>query len=109
MEFGPFDFARNLVYLQAAIRDCIDRGESPYASHRMLTEALDDGDPVQRKLGIEAGFVWAEVADYVVVYDDLGLSPGMMLGIKAHADAGRTVVYRKLPGFCANWRRGVPR
>ena len=52
------DVERNLRYLDACIRDCIGRGESPYASHKILTTALDDNDPEQRKLGIAAGLAW---------------------------------------------------
>ena len=33
------DLVRNAEYLSACIRDCIARQESPYASHRMLTES----------------------------------------------------------------------
>jgi hypothetical protein len=81
------DVARNLRYLRSCIRDCIKRGESPYASHRMLTDALDDNDPEERELGIKAGLAWRE-AMYVtasgnlinvlpVFYVDLGNSGGM--------------------------------
>jgi hypothetical protein len=49
---------RNKLYLRACIRDCIMRGESPYASHRMLTDALDDDDPREREIGIKAGLAW---------------------------------------------------
>lgn len=52
------DVERNKLYLRACIRDCINRGESPYASHRMLTDALDDTDPVERAIGIKAGLSW---------------------------------------------------
>lgn len=36
----PADQARNERYLEACIADCLRRGESPYASHKMLTQAL---------------------------------------------------------------------
>lgn len=79
---------RNKRYLARCVRDCVLRGESPYASHRMLTSALDDMNPDERKLGIEAGFAWREVADATVVYTDHGISPGMEEGIKnARAEA----------------------
>lgn len=68
---------KNLVYLQTCLRDCIFRGESPYASHSLLPGALDEGDPAERKLGIEAGYAWWKAADKVVFYTDLGWSPGM--------------------------------
>lgn len=92
------DVSRNEAYLQACIRDCISKGDSPYASHRMLTSALDDADPVERDLGIRAGFAWRAQADATVVYLDLGTSRGMQAGI-AHAQLiGHEVEYRRLDG-----------
>lgn len=85
-------------YLRAAIRDCLSRGESPYASHRMLTDALDDKIPEQRNLGIQAGFAWRSCASLTVVYADLGISRGMQAGIDdAHA-MQQLVEFRKLGG-----------
>lgn len=68
---------RNKAYLTVCIMDCISRGESPYASHRMLTEALDDNNVTERQLGIAAGFAWREVAHLTVFYCDYGFSAGM--------------------------------
>lgn len=39
---------------------------------------LDESDPAQRALGIEAGYVWWESADLIAFYTDLGWSPGML-------------------------------
>lgn len=70
--------ARNKLYLQFCIRDCIRRGESPYASHQMLTEALNDDDPEERRQGIEAGYAWyPPTSDLVAFYLDLGNSTVM--------------------------------
>lgn len=66
-------------YLDQCIRDCIGRNESPYASHLMLTTALDDRNIEQRTQGIEAGLAWKRVADKTVFYLDLGESTGMKL------------------------------
>jgi hypothetical protein len=76
------DIARNKAYLQACIRDCLNRGEAPFASHQMYTDALDDNDPEQRKLGMLAGLRWAWCADAIVVYGDHGISPGMKWAIE---------------------------
>lgn len=101
----PFagDIPRNLKYLRSCMRDCLLRGEAPFASHAIYTQpgVLDDGDPAYRKLGMNAGFAWRIVAEATVVYTDLGITLGMDLGIK-HAEAladqqrGHTVEYRKL-------------
>lgn len=75
---------RNLAYLRAAMRDCLLRGEAPFASHALYTQpgVLDDLVPQERQLGIQGGFSWREVADKTVVYVDLGVTPGMELGMQ---------------------------
>lgn len=83
------DVAGNKAYLQQCIRDCLARGESPYASHQMLTDALDDMDPEQRAAGIRAGFVWRELVDLTVFYIDRGWSRGMLLGLEDCKAKGR--------------------
>jgi len=52
----PAEVARNERYLDRCIRDSIDRGEAPYASHGFFTKPgrLDDTKPEQRRQGIEA-------------------------------------------------------
>ena len=32
------DVEGNLTYLRACLKDCVERGESPYASHGLLTQ-----------------------------------------------------------------------
>jgi len=77
------DVKENLRYLRACMRDCIMRGESPYASHALLTQVgvLDDNVPKERGLGIEAGFAWRQAAGKTVVYTGRGTSGGMGIGI----------------------------
>ena len=82
------DVERNLEYGRACLRDSLMRGESPIASHLLLTQpnVLDDDNPTERKLGIEAGLDWCEVSEGTVVYMDYGLTKGMHQGIaRAHA------------------------
>lgn len=54
------DVERNLRYLRAALRDCLLRGEAPYASHAIYTQpgVLDDDIPSERTRGIHAGLAW---------------------------------------------------
>lgn len=94
------DIERNLIYLHNCIKDCISRGETPYASHLMLTGALDDGNPEERVVGIEAGLHWADAAEAVVVYTDYGISEGMVSSIAAHEVAGRTIEKRAIGLRC---------
>lgn len=102
------DVATNLRYLRACMRDCLLRGESPYASHALYTQegVLRDDVPEERKLGIEAGFVWRAASSATVVYEDLGYSSGMVLGIKAAEAMGHPVEIRRLGG---EWSRVLDR
>jgi hypothetical protein len=92
---------RNLRYLRAAMRDCIERGEAPFASHGLYTQpgVLDDDNPEQREAGILAGFAWASSAEARVVYVDLGISPGMQRGIDHAVAIGQPVEMRRIPGW----------
>ena len=58
------DTTLHLAYLRACLRDCLARGESPYASHGLLTQpgVLDDADPHDRTAGFAAGFAWRLLA-----------------------------------------------
>lgn len=103
---SPFagDVERNTRYLRACLADCLRRGEAPFASHAIYTQpgVLDDTDPVQRDIGIAAGFAWREMAEATVIYTDLGVSRGMIEGLK-HAERVRRgdehdVEYRELGG-----------
>lgn len=91
----------NIDYARRCIRDCIDRGEAPFASHLLYTQPgiLDDTNHEQRKLGIQAGFEWGRLAEARVVYTDLGISPGMKAGIEEAEKLGQPVEYRELPGW----------
>jgi len=81
----------NVKYARRAVRDCLERGESPYASHLLYTQKglLDDTNAEERKRGIDAAIGWLEVADYVAVYLDLGMTSGMMKGIVRAAKLGK--------------------
>lgn len=81
------DVERNLRYLRACLRDSLLRGEAPFASHGLYTQpgVLDDHDPEQRRLGIEAGFAWWWGTEAVVFYEDLGWSPGMKAALELAA------------------------
>lgn len=111
------DVERNLRYLRACMRDSLLRGEAPFASHGLYTQpgVLDDHDPEQRRLGIEAGFAWWGGAAAVVFYTDLGWSRGMLgaqsLLAEMHEELERTaeaghplsIEHRKLGG---EWSHG---
>lgn len=100
---SPFagDVEENVYYARAALRDCFMRGESPFASHLLYTQdgILNDNNPEERKLGIDAGLLWGSHADATVVYVDRGISKGMWYGIENAVSKGRPVYYRSLPEY----------
>ncbi len=95
----------NASYLAAAMLDCLQRGEAPFASHAIYPLCLDDEVTEDRAMGIAAGFAWRSSAEVTVVYKDLGISGGMQHGID-HANAlGQPVEYRELGG---QWAEDPP-
>lgn len=97
---SPFagDIEANLTYARACIRDCLMRGEAPFASHLLYTQqgVLDDGIEVERIYGINAGHAWMHGAQAVVVYTDRGTSKGMQQGIRSAEINKVPVEYRTL-------------
>lgn len=91
---------RNKKFARACMRDCLSRGEAPYASHLLYAQEglLDDTVAAERALGIHAGLIWGSQASKTVVYEDLGLSSGMKKGIERAQKEGRAVEFRTL-GF----------
>lgn len=95
------DIETNERYARACMKDCLQRGEAPFASHLLYTQegVLDDTIPEERSLGIDAGLVWGACADKTVVYTNLGTSKGMEYGIANAKRAGREIEYRRLEGW----------
>jgi hypothetical protein len=92
------DVKRNEAYARECMLDCLVRGEAPFVSHLLYTQVLDDTNPQERKLGIEAGISWYNVAEKSVVYTDYGISKGMEQGIAKAKSLGREIEYRLLYG-----------
>lgn len=86
----------NMKYLKECVRDCISRGEIPFASHGFYTQYLNDDDPEERKTGMRLGFEIGKLFEKTVIYTDRGVSKGMCDGIEAARKAGRDREYRKL-------------
>ena len=91
---------RNLLYARACVRDCLKRGEVPFASHIFYTQPgiLDDNVPQERELGINAGKELIESLPGIVtvVYKDMGISDGMKYGIERAISNNRLIEYRNL-------------
>lgn len=92
------DTERNIKYGRRCLKDSLSRGESPMASHLLYTQpgVLNDDDPEERMIGINRGHAWMSVARKVVVYTDLGISPGMQLAINRAEMIGVPVEMRSI-------------
>ena len=93
----------NVRYGRECLRDCINRGESPFASHLLYAQKglLNDSIAEERKKGMAAAAAWLEVSDYVCVYMDLGITPGMVAGVVHATRLGKQIRLR--------WIRGIRR
>lgn len=85
-------------YARKCIRDCLQRDEAPIASHLLFTQPgiLKDHLANERKLGIDAGLAWSEVAEAAVFYADYGFSFGMQCALQKHSELGTPVEVRYL-------------
>lgn len=93
---NSWELSLNLAYARALVRFVAKRGDTPFASHLDLTQALDDRDPDQRELGIVAGLARLRVADVHLFGVDLGVSDGMKRAMK-HTPGRCTVEQVSLP------------
>ena len=86
------------AYAREAMRDCLLRGEAPYASHMLYTQpgVLRDDNPSERALGITAGFAFLSHMDYMVVYTDYGISDGMQEGIARAYELDLAIRFRQI-------------
>lgn len=96
----PEGIQENIAYARRCIRDALDRGEAPIASHLLFTQdgILDDTVPEERAMGMLAGWTWTRYAQRIVVYVDRGVSKGMEKGIEVAQGYGIPIFYRKLIG-----------
>lgn len=96
----------NVRYARACLRDCLDRGESPFASHLLYTQegVLNDANPEERQKGINAGFEVAKTFDRRVFYVDRGFSVGMRWGFLHAREIGQPCEIRMLGGeWAVGW------
>lgn len=86
---------RNVAYARECLVDCLRKNESPLAGHLLYTQVLEEG--TDRKLGLAAHLAWIECADDLIVYTDLGISPGMQEAIVLAQEHKAQIEFRKLP------------
>lgn len=99
----------NVAYAKRALKDSLDRGECPFASHLLYPQALDDNKSDERNIGLECEQTWfgtaidackgLEKEVILAVYTDRGLSPGMKQMIEYAVNSSYCVKleFRSLP------------
>lgn len=92
--------AQNKEYARACMRDCLRRGEHPYAGHLLFDQPgiLNDEIPEERAKGIAADLAWGGAATRRVFYIDRGMSPGMLLGLEQAKRIKQPYEFRELKG-----------
>lgn len=90
--------ARNIKYAREALKDSLNRGEAPFASHLLYTQdgVLNDDNPDDRAAGIYAGLQYHSVADKIVFYLDYGMSDGMVKAWENAISRGHRIEARYL-------------
>lgn len=90
------EIAANVAYARAAMRDSLNRGEAPIASHLLYTQPgiLRDEVPEERQLGIDAGLAWRNVAELGAFYVDRGWSAGMLAAREVYEREGKPFAIR---------------
>jgi hypothetical protein len=92
------EIERNTTYARRAMRDSIERGEHPIASHLLYTQPgiLEEKKPEERQRGIDAGFAWWSRAEMVVFYLDYGVSRGMIEAMLRASVQNKVVDFRRI-------------
>jgi hypothetical protein len=80
------DIEKNLEFCLNICRYAVSKGYSPYASHLMFTQFLDDNVPEERQAGIDCGLAWGEKADmvWICLRPAESLSNGMRYAFEEH-------------------------
>ena len=97
------DIYDNTQYLKRCLRDSIDCGEAPLASHLIYPFVLREDLKDERQLGIELGYEWWAAADRIVFYMDKGWSAGMEKAASRARYLRKTIEFRTLTGTPPWW------
>ena len=86
----------NVDYARKCLWDSLLRKESPFVSHLLYTQVLDDQIPEEREMGMSRALAWYDTADLCAVYTDLGISEGMKKGMEYAKSIGLTIEKRSI-------------
>lgn len=95
---SPFrgDSKTNTEYVKLAIKDSVERGESPIAFHLLYSDVYDINNPQHNIIVKKLKEAWEAISKKTVVYTDEGVSDGMLDGIASSAARGKEIEFRKI-------------
>ena len=76
------DTERNVKYAQELTRRAVCTSHIPITPHLYITQALDDRNPEERALGMEAGLHLLEPCECIMIGGRYGISEGMRYEIE---------------------------
>lgn len=85
---------KHIEYAKELTSTVLLHGQSAVTPHLYITNCLDDSDPEERKLGLEASLEILKKCDVVFVGQKFGISEGMAVEIKEAEKLGIPVFYR---------------
>ena len=83
------DVARNVQYAQELTGRAVRKGLVPITPHLYITQALDDNDPAERAMGMEAGLRLLEPCECIMIGGRYGISEGMRYEIEQAHKMGK--------------------
>jgi hypothetical protein len=83
------DVVRNVKYAQELTGRAVRRGLVPITPHLYITQALDDRNPEERALGMEAGLHLLEPCECIMIGGRYGISEGMRYKIEQAHKMGK--------------------
>lgn len=83
-------------YAKRATKDSLNKNEAPLASHLFYYSVLNEKDPIERDIGLQAQLSWIRVADLVAVYVDFSITPAMKVAINNAKLLQKKIEYRTI-------------
>lgn len=86
---------RHIQYAKDLTREALLHGHCAVTPHLYMTDCLNDSDPDERMLGLEAALELLEKCDAVIVGKKYGISEGMAAEIAEAKVLNIPVLYRE--------------
>lgn len=87
---------RHTLYAKQCLKDSFKRGEAPFSSHILYSDALNYRVRIDKDIGLISHVSWIAVCDLVAVYVDFGLSEGMQLAVNVAKIKHKRIEYRTI-------------